>query len=501
MTPGHGDQRRGRFRVPEAGLVSGFRLPSGGAIDRGRPLAFTFDGKAYLGAAGDSLASALLANGVRIVGRSFKYHRPRGVWGAWTEEPNAIVDVTRRGCTTPNLRATVEALENDLAVRSVNAAPTAAEDRSALIDRLSRFMPSGFYYKTFLWPRWETFEPAVRAMAGLGIVDPDNRPAADSPQFNAHCDVLVVGAGPAGLAAAGAAAEAGRVVFLVDDHAEIGGQLAHRGGLDRRRRLAGMGRKRARRSRGERRARPDVDRRLRRLRSQSRLRLGAARPFAGRALAHPREADRGRRRRDRAAARRSRQRPSRRDVGRRGARLSPPLRRAGRPADHGRDQQRQRLSRRRGARRGRRRGRDRRFARRGADDGAARFCAARRSRASQAARASPASRSAARRRDADTLLLSGGWTPTVHLYMQARGKLRYDESRAALVPSVGGRGRRRRRRAPTAPSRSTRRSPKATGLAAAKAPLRTRRRAGTRSRPSGRSPTRRGAAGSTSRAT
>ena len=171
-----------------------------------------------------------LANGVGIVGRSFKYHRPRGIWGAWTEEPNAIVDVTRGGVTTPNLRATTEALENDIAVRSVNAAPTAAGDRAALIDRLSPFLPAGFYYKTFLWPRWETFEGAIRAMAGLGRIDADNRPPADNPQFNARCDLLVIGAGAAGLAAASAAALSGRKVFLLDDHPEIGGQLAHRGG-------------------------------------------------------------------------------------------------------------------------------------------------------------------------------------------------------------------------------------------------------------------------------
>ena len=210
--------------------MSSVRLPTGGQVDRGRGYAFTFDGKPYTGFAGDSIASALLANGVSIVGRSFKYHRPRGIWGAWTEEPNAIVDVTRDGKTTPNLRATTEALENDLAVRSVNAAPTAAADRAALIDRLAPVLPAGFYYKTFLWPRWETFEGPIRAMAGLGRVDPNNRPPADNPQFNARCDLLVVGAGPAGLAAAAAGARAGRVVFLVDDHAEIGGQLVHRGG-------------------------------------------------------------------------------------------------------------------------------------------------------------------------------------------------------------------------------------------------------------------------------
>jgi sarcosine oxidase, subunit alpha len=207
------------------------RLPTGGEVDRGRPLAFTFDGAPHIGFAGDSIASALLANGVRIVGRSFKYHRPRGVWGAWTEEPNAIVDVTRNCATTPNLRATTEPLENDLAVRSVNAAPTAAADRAALIDRLAPLLPAGFYYKTFLWPRWETFERSIRAMAGLGRVDPNNRPQADNSQVNARCDLLVVGAGPAGLAAAAAAAKGGRVVFLIEDHAEIGGQLGHRDGL------------------------------------------------------------------------------------------------------------------------------------------------------------------------------------------------------------------------------------------------------------------------------
>ena len=147
----HGDQRRDRQRCfGEARALTGVRLPAGGQVDRGRPLAFTFDGEPYMGFAGDSIASALLANGVRIVGRSFKYHRPRGVWGAWTEEPNAIVDVTRNGRTTPNLRATTEPLENDIAVRSVNAAPTAAADRAALIDRLAPLLPAGFYYKTIL---------------------------------------------------------------------------------------------------------------------------------------------------------------------------------------------------------------------------------------------------------------------------------------------------------------------------------------------------------------
>jgi len=210
--------------------VSGFRFAEGGALDRGRTLAFTFDGKPYLGIEGDSVASALLANGVRVVGRSFKYRRPRGIWGAWTEEPNAIVDIARAGRTTPNLRATTEKLENDIAVRSVNSGPSAAENRAGLIDRLASLMPAGYYYKTFIWPRWEKYEPAIRAMAGLGKLDPDNRPPAMNPQFNARCDVLVIGGGPAGLAAASAAARSDRVVFVIDDRAELGGQLLHRGG-------------------------------------------------------------------------------------------------------------------------------------------------------------------------------------------------------------------------------------------------------------------------------
>ena len=196
----------------------------------GTTIPFTFDGRPYAGVAGDTIASALLANGVRIVGRSFKYHRPRGIWGAWTEEPNALADVTLDGRTTPNLRATTEPLAAGMAVRSVNAAPSAEGDRGAFLDRFSAFIPAGFYYKTFLWPDWHLFEPRIRAMAGLGRLDPDNRPAADWPQINATCDVLVVGAGPAGLAAAKAAAGAGRTVILIDDRPQAGGSLLHRGG-------------------------------------------------------------------------------------------------------------------------------------------------------------------------------------------------------------------------------------------------------------------------------
>jgi len=183
----------------------------------GRPLAFTFDGRSFSGREGDTIASALLANGVRIVGRSFKYHRPRGIVGAWSEEPNAVVDVTLDGKTTPNLRATTEPLVDGMAVRSVNARPTAEADRLGLLDRLSPFLPAGFYYKTFLWPDWHLFEPRIRAMAGLGRLDPAHEPPADCPVVNARCDVLVVGGGRSGLKAALAAARAGEVVILVDD--------------------------------------------------------------------------------------------------------------------------------------------------------------------------------------------------------------------------------------------------------------------------------------------
>ncbi|WP_187968994.1 2Fe-2S iron-sulfur cluster-binding protein [Aquibium microcysteis] len=194
----------------------------------GRPLSFTFDGKPLSGIEGDTIASALLAAGVRVVGRSFKYHRPRGIVGAGAEEPNAIVDVTLAGRTTPNIRATSEPLADGMAVRSVNAAPSAEVDRAGFLDRFAAFIPAGFYYKTFLWPDWHLFEPRIRAMAGLGRLDPAHEPPADSPSINLRCDVLVVGAGPAGLAAARSAAQAGERVMLVDDQDAPGGTLRHR---------------------------------------------------------------------------------------------------------------------------------------------------------------------------------------------------------------------------------------------------------------------------------
>jgi sarcosine oxidase subunit alpha len=206
--------------------MSAERLDTGGsAIDRARPLSFSFDGRKVDAFAGDTIAAALLANDVAVVGRSFKYHRPRGVWGSGVEEPNALVDIPRRG---PNFRATTEAARQGLVAHSVNASPDAAHDRNAFLDRFARFIPAAFYYKTFMWPDWHRFEPRIRAMAGLGKVDPTWSAPEAADQINHHCDVLVVGAGPAGLAAARLAAQDGKSVLLVDERMAPGGSLLHR---------------------------------------------------------------------------------------------------------------------------------------------------------------------------------------------------------------------------------------------------------------------------------
>ena len=207
--------------------MTSWRLKEGGEIDRSRPLRFTFDGLAVEGFAGDTIASALLASGVSIVGRSFKYHRPRGLWGAGVEEPNALVDVG--GATfMPNTRATTEAATEGLRVRSVNSDPSAQNDRNAFLDRFARFIPAAFYYKTFMFPDWHLFEPRIRAMAGLGRLDPAVTGPDHAEQINPHCALLVVGAGPAGLSAALKAAEAGLKVVICDEKERTGGSLLHR---------------------------------------------------------------------------------------------------------------------------------------------------------------------------------------------------------------------------------------------------------------------------------
>ena len=208
--------------------MSAFRTASGGRVDRARRLHFTFDGKTFEGLQGDTLASALLANGVHLVGRSFKYHRPRGILTAGAEEPNALVALRRDAARdTPNLRATQVELYHGLAACSQNRWPSLGFDLGRANDLLSPLFPAGFYYKTFMWPRaaWAAlYEPLIRAAAGLGraptLPDPDRY-----SNLYAHCDVLVVGAGPAGLAAALSAADGGARVILCDEQAEPGGSL------------------------------------------------------------------------------------------------------------------------------------------------------------------------------------------------------------------------------------------------------------------------------------
>ncbi|AOF93905.1 2Fe-2S iron-sulfur cluster-binding protein [Sinorhizobium sp. RAC02] len=202
-----------------------WRTEGGTAVDRSRPLTFTFDGVTVEGFAGDTVASALLAGGISVLGRSFKYHRPRGLWGAGVEEPNALVDIAGG---MPNTRATQVLAADGLAVRSVNAEPSAEKDRHAFLDAFSRFIPAAFYYKTFMFPNWHLFESRIRQMAGLGRLDKTTKRPAFAEQVNHHCDVLVIGAGPAGLLAARDAVRAGKRVVLCDDGLQAGGSLLYR---------------------------------------------------------------------------------------------------------------------------------------------------------------------------------------------------------------------------------------------------------------------------------
>ncbi|MDX5993682.1 sarcosine oxidase subunit alpha [Ectopseudomonas alcaliphila] len=204
------------------------RLAKGGRIDRSQALSFTFNGQTYQGYAGDSLAAALLANGVDIVGRSFKYSRPRGIVAAGSEEPNAVLQIgSTEAAQIPNVRATQQALYNGLVASSTNGWPSVNTDLMGILGKVGGgMMPPGFYYKTFMYPQnlWMTYEKYIRKAAGLGRspteVDPDIY-----DQLNQHCDVLIVGAGPAGLAAALAAGRSGARVILADEQEEFGGSL------------------------------------------------------------------------------------------------------------------------------------------------------------------------------------------------------------------------------------------------------------------------------------
>ncbi|MCV3272608.1 sarcosine oxidase subunit alpha family protein [Roseobacter sinensis] len=203
------------------------RIDGKGLIDRAQPLRFQFEGIGHTGFEGDTLASALLAKGVRLMGRSFKYHRPRGVLTAGSEEPNALVTIGRGAAQEPNVRATMLEIYDGLDARAQNAWPSLRADAMAINDVAWPFLGAGFYYKTFMWPRgfWERlYEPLIRRAAGLGALSGAHHPDRSEKAY-AFCDLLVIGSGPAGLAAALTAGRAGADVLLVEEDSLFGGRL------------------------------------------------------------------------------------------------------------------------------------------------------------------------------------------------------------------------------------------------------------------------------------
>ncbi len=225
-SPGRAARVTPNSPVAAASRVQPFRLIAGGQIER-RPLSFSFDGKQYQGFAGDTLASALLANGVRLVGRSFKYHRPRGILSAGPEEPNALVELRDGARREPNTRATTTEVYDGLVAQSQNRWPNLRFDLLSINSLAAPILGAGFYYKTFMWPAafWEkVYEPMIRKAAGLGRAaetpDPDRY-----EKCTAFCDVLIIGAGPAGLVAALAAGRSGARVMLLQEDFALGGRL------------------------------------------------------------------------------------------------------------------------------------------------------------------------------------------------------------------------------------------------------------------------------------
>ena len=199
----------------------------GGLVNRDKSLNFTFDGKSFCGHEGDTLASALLANDVCLMGRSFKYHRPRGVLTSNSAEPNALVELRSGARQEPNTRATTAELFDGLQAKSQNRWPTLKFDAMAINDRFSNFLTAGFYYKTFMWPAkfWEkVYEPIIRKAAGLGSLSMEDDPDSYDKGF-LHCDVLIIGGGPAGLSAALTVGRAGANVILADEDFSFGGRL------------------------------------------------------------------------------------------------------------------------------------------------------------------------------------------------------------------------------------------------------------------------------------
>jgi len=204
-----------------------FRLANEGLLNRNKEIEFYFNGKKYTGYEGDTLASALLANGIHLVGRSFKYHRPRGFFGAGVDEPNAKLQVTINGYSEPNVNATEIELVEGLSATSQNCWPSVEFDIGAINNVLNRFFPAGFYYKTFMWPKsfwYKVYEPFIRKAAGLGVASTEKDNERYEHKYE-YCDLLVTGSGPAGLASAYAAAKNGARVILAEDKPRFGGSL------------------------------------------------------------------------------------------------------------------------------------------------------------------------------------------------------------------------------------------------------------------------------------
>ena len=204
-----------------------YRLDNIGYINRDKKISFTFNGKKYFGYEGDTLASALLANGIHLVGRSFKYHRPRGFFGAGVDEPNAKVQLYKGAKTEPNANATEVELVEGLIVKSQNCWPSVSFDFGAINNLFQKFFPAGFYYKTFMWPKsfwYKVYEPIIRKAAGLGVAPLEPDPDRYEHKYE-YCDVLIAGSGPSGLASALAAAKNGARVILAEDKSRFGGSL------------------------------------------------------------------------------------------------------------------------------------------------------------------------------------------------------------------------------------------------------------------------------------
>ena len=204
-----------------------FRLDKGGFINRDKKISFKFNGKNYFGYQGDTLASALIANGVHLVGRSFKYHRPRGFFGSGVDEPYAMVQLIRNNESIPNVRATEQELFEGLEAKSVNCWPNVNFDIGAINNFLNKFFPAGFYYKTFMWPKsfwYKVYEPFIRKAAGFGVVSTNHDQERYEHKYE-YCDLLVTGSGPSGLASAYTAAKNGANVILAEDKPRFGGSL------------------------------------------------------------------------------------------------------------------------------------------------------------------------------------------------------------------------------------------------------------------------------------